>query len=54
MKTDSMGVEPEGETAKIVCTEKEIVQGIKKKRGQTLSLFTFFQRCIQSLITYYD
>lgn len=30
MKTDSMGVEPEGETAKIVCTEKEIVQGIKK------------------------
>lgn len=26
----------------------------QKKRGQTFSLFTFFQRCIQSLITYYD
>lgn len=39
--TDSMGVEPEGETAKIVCTEKEIVQGIKKTWTDIKSIHVF-------------
>lgn len=51
--TDSMGVEPEDETAKLYVLKRNSTRN-QKKRGQTLSLFTFFQRCIQSLITYCD
>ncbi|MEE0054230.1 MAG: hypothetical protein UFD09_11415 [Prevotella sp.] len=47
--TDSMGVEPEGETAKIVCTEKEIVQGIKKNVDRHKVYSRFFKDVFRAL-----
>ena len=48
--TDSMGVEPEGETAKLYVLKKKQYKE-SKKRGQTLSLFTFFQDYSLTLIS---